>query len=92
MSASVEVIQGIKQFSDGSVELMRLIRSVSMGEGGAESPESIMKGLIQTDKALQSAIVKRTRVKWATRKKNEEELTKICFAFSEAKSRGTGSH
>lgn len=69
MSASVEVIQGIKQFSDGSVELMRLIRSVSMGEGGAESPESIMKGLIQTDKALQSAIVNCTCLKRVGREK-----------------------
>ena len=60
MSASSEVIQCLKQFTDGSVELMRVIRSVSMGEGSAESPENVMSTIIETDQALQAAAVKCT--------------------------------
>lgn len=59
MSTRSEVTQGLKQFSERSVDLMRVIRSVSMGEGSAETPEHIMKLLIQTDSALQEAVAKR---------------------------------
>ena len=58
MSARSEVTQGLKQFSERSVELMRVIRSVSMGQGSAETPEQIMKLLIHTDTALQEAVTK----------------------------------
>jgi hypothetical protein len=58
MSARSEVIQGLKQFTDRSVELMRVIKSVSTGHGSAESPEGIMKLLIHTDSSLQAAVLK----------------------------------
>lgn len=35
-----------------------MIRSVSMGEGSAESPENVMSTIIETDQALQAAAVK----------------------------------
>lgn len=56
MSARSEVIRDLKQFSDRSVELLRVVRNVSMGEGNAESPEGVMKQLIATDSSLQDAV------------------------------------
>jgi len=60
MAVRSEVVQGLKQFTDRSVELMRVVRSISTGEGSAEAPESVMKLILQTDTALQAAVRKRT--------------------------------
>jgi hypothetical protein len=56
MSVRSEIIHGLKQFTERSVELMREIKSISTGEGGAESPENIMNLLLQTDTMLQAAM------------------------------------
>ena len=58
MSARSEITHGLKQFTEQSVELMKVIRNVATGEGSAETPESVMKQLIQTDNALKAAVEK----------------------------------
>lgn len=62
MSARSEVSQELKQITERSMDLMRVIRSVSQGEGGAETADSVMKLLIHTDAALQEAVVKRANI------------------------------
>ena len=62
MSVRSEVVQGLKQFTDRSAELMRVVRSISTGEGSAEAPESVMKLIIQTDSALQASVARCTSI------------------------------